>query len=247
MTQLRHSYHLNCHTYCTLMLHEIEITLPEEVPVMTLPQMAFFPQALIPLHIFEPRYRAMLSDVLKTNRLFALVGLNTQVVTDEERNEPPCSIGCVGLVRSSKENQNGTSDLMLQGLCRVEIRSIVREEPYRVVKIKPLISKPAGAGVDLNFKRAELGKLIAIKHKLLFQNDKALAQYLKTIEDPETFIDLAAFTLCDNPEFKQKLLETLELSERYELYSDRLRLDVALLRLEKKLQGGTSTDKIADN
>ena len=48
---------------------EMEITLPDEVPVMTLPNTTFFPQALMPLHIFEPRYRQMLRDALATNRL----------------------------------------------------------------------------------------------------------------------------------------------------------------------------------
>src|ERR1043166_5159592 len=55
---------------------EMEITLPDEVPVMTLPNTAFFPQALMPLHIFEPRYRHMLRDVLASNRVFAIAGLD---------------------------------------------------------------------------------------------------------------------------------------------------------------------------
>ena len=229
------------------MLHEIEINLPKEVPVMTLPHMTFFPQALVPLHIYEPRYREMLADVLKTNRLFALVGLNTKLITDEARVDPPYSVGCVGLVRTSKENQNGTSDLMLQGLCRVEIRSIVREKPYRVVSIKPLLSNPPAAGTDLNFKRVHLNKLLALKYKELFQSDKAIVKYLKSIEDPETFLDIAAHTLCDSSELKQKLLETLDIAERFELYSERLRMDVAMQKLENKIKGDTSIDKISDN
>ena len=55
---------------------EMEIVLPSEVPVMTLPETVFFPQALMPLHIFEPRYREMLRNVLATNRLFAVAGLD---------------------------------------------------------------------------------------------------------------------------------------------------------------------------
>src|SRR2546422_8633740 len=55
------------------------ITLPEELPVMTLPNVAFFPQALMPLHIFEPRYRQMLRDVLATNRLFAIDRKSTRL------------------------------------------------------------------------------------------------------------------------------------------------------------------------
>jgi Lon protease-like protein len=54
---------------------EVEIQVPDEVPVMTLPNLAFFPQALLPLHIFEPRYRQMLRDVLASNRIFAVACL----------------------------------------------------------------------------------------------------------------------------------------------------------------------------
>ncbi|HTO02917.1 MAG TPA: LON peptidase substrate-binding domain-containing protein, partial [Opitutus sp.] len=57
---------------------DLDITLPEELPVMTLPNVTFFPQAVMPLHIFEPRYRQMLRDVLAADRLFAVAGLNTK-------------------------------------------------------------------------------------------------------------------------------------------------------------------------
>ena len=50
---------------------------PETVPVMTLPNTVFFPQALLPLHIFEPRYRQMLRDVLARDRLFAVARLDS--------------------------------------------------------------------------------------------------------------------------------------------------------------------------
>ena len=53
---------------------EVEITLPTDLPVMTLRNVALFPQALLPLHIFEPRYRLMLRDVLRSDRLFAVAG-----------------------------------------------------------------------------------------------------------------------------------------------------------------------------
>ena len=68
---------------------EMEITLPEEVPVMTLPATALFPQALMPLHIFEPRYREMLRDVLASNRLFAVAGLDAARASEPEAEEPP--------------------------------------------------------------------------------------------------------------------------------------------------------------
>ena len=55
---------------------------------MTLPNTAFFPQALMPLHIFEPRYREMLRDVLASNRLFAVAGLDLERLNDFAGGDP---------------------------------------------------------------------------------------------------------------------------------------------------------------
>src|SRR5687768_4282008 len=123
---------------------EMEIVLPEEVPVMTLPNVASFPQALMPLHIFEPRYRRMLRDVLGTNRLFAVAGLNPAQMNQPGQFEPPHRIASVGIVRACQKNEDGTSNLLLQGLCRVEITGIVRDEPYRQIRVRAL-SSAAGA------------------------------------------------------------------------------------------------------
>ena len=69
------------------MATELEITAsPDEVPVMTLPNVVFFPQALLPLHVFEERYREMLADVLASNRLFAVAGLDERTGADPGGN-----------------------------------------------------------------------------------------------------------------------------------------------------------------
>src|ERR1700709_2421789 len=108
---------------------EMEITLPEEVPVMTLPNVTFFPQALMPLHIFEPRYRQMLKEVLATNRLFAVTCLDQARLEEPGEFEPPHRVASVGIVRACQKNDNGTSNLLLQGLCRVEVLEILTNKP----------------------------------------------------------------------------------------------------------------------
>src|SRR5438128_746914 len=124
---------------------EMEITLPDEVPVMTLPNTAFFPQALMPLHIFEARYRQMLRDVLATNRLFAVAGLDPLRVNEPGQFEPPHRIATVGIVRACQKNDNGTSNLLLQGLCRVEITAIIQDDPFRRIQVRALASEPGGS------------------------------------------------------------------------------------------------------
>lgn len=230
---------------------EMEITLPDEVPVMTLPNTAFFPQALMPLHIFEPRYRQMLRDVLATNRLFAVAGLNLNELSDPEKFEPPHRVASVGIVRACQKNENGTSNLLLQGLCRVAIEKIVRDEPYRRIRIRALASAPGGTEDENQTLRRELSRLLNLKLKLAATGKGTgsgeMAAFLKTVEDPEAFVDIAAFSLCDDPPLKQKLLETLDVHRRLELFGNQLRLDIESLKLRRKLQGRLTDDHISDN
>ena len=95
---------------------------------MTLSQTVLFPQAMMPLFIFEPRYREMLSHVLMQDRIFAVAALD-EAKDDAEVFETPCSIASVGVVRACKQNPDGTSNLILQGLARIEFERIVCEEP----------------------------------------------------------------------------------------------------------------------
>ena len=223
---------------------EMEIVLPDEVAVMTLPELAFFPQALLPLHIFEPRYRQMLKDVLVSHRLFAVAGIDPRAVT---AFEPPHRVATVGIVRACQKNENGTSNLLIQGLARVEILGITREEPYRTIRVKALASAP-GADEDENLRlRSSLARLIALKQRLGGTIPADFARFLRTVEDPETFVDLAAFSLCENPLFKQKLLETLDVHERLRLFSAHLRAEIDALKLRRKLQGNLPDDAISDN
>src|SRR5689334_7290571 len=121
---------------------EMEITLPHEMPLMTLPNVAFFPQALMPLHIFEPRYREMLRDVLASNRLFAVAGLDPSKLGEPGKFEPPHRVATVGIIRACQKNDDGTSNLLLQGLARVEIVAILADDPYRRIHSRALASQP---------------------------------------------------------------------------------------------------------
>jgi len=224
---------------------EMEIVVPDEVPVMTLPNLAFFPQALLPLRIFEPRYKEMLRDVLATNRLFAVAGLDSR--EDTAQFEPLYRIATIGIVRACQGNEDGTFNLLLQGLARVEVKGIVNEQPYRSIHIKALTSQP-GAGEDENRRlRTSLARLISTKQRLGGTVSGEFTRFLKTVEDPEIFSDLAAFSICEDSRLKQKLLETLDVHKRLELLNRHLRLEVESLKLRKKLQGDLPDNRIVSN
>lgn len=225
---------------------EIEISLPDEVAVMTLPHVTFFPQALLPLHIFEPRYRAMLRDSLDTHRLFAVAGLD--VAKANQAFEPAYRVATVGIVRACQDRDDGTSNLLIQGLTRVEFTEVIGEEPYRRMRIRPLSSEAGASEEDNRRQRAQLSRLLGTRQRLGGGEEGGeLTKFLRTIEDPETFADLAAFNLCGDARLKQRLLETLSVRERLAMLVGWARREVDGLRLRHKLQGPLADEDVGNN
>lgn len=219
---------------------------PETVPVMTLPNTVFFPQALLPLHVFEPRYRQMLHDVLNRDRLFAVARLDPAALHSGVV-EPAHTIATVGVVRACQKADNDTSNLLLQGICRVEIQSIVREQPYRVIAIRPLATVNGGNPGELDAERREVMRLLNLRRRLGTPAPKGMTQFLADIEDADTFVDVAAFNLCDDGAFKQSLLEELDTRRRLQRFAARLKSEIEDQKLRRKLQGRLGDDRIADN
>lgn len=221
--------------------------MPDAVPVMTLPNTVFFPQSLLPLHIFESRYRAMLRDVLATNRLFAVAHLDAARSGEPGAIEPPHRIASVGIVRACQAADDGTSNLLLQGVCRVEIRAILREVPYRMIAVQPLASVRGGNHTQLEIMRLEVLRLLQLRRRLGATGPKGMTQFLEGIEDFDTFADVAVFNLCDDNAMKQRLLEELDTRQRLKLFAAQLKLDIEQQRLRRKLQGHLPDDGIANN
>jgi Lon protease-like protein len=224
---------------------ESPISIPEEVPVMTLPNLAFFPQALLPLHIFESRYRRMLEDALDKHRLFAVAGLDVNKMATGF--EPAYRIATIGVVRACQGRDDGTWNLLLQGLTRVEFTENLGESPYRRMKIRVLASEP-GAQPDENARlRSHLSRLLSTRLKLSGQESEELTKFLSGIDDPATFSDLAAYNLCGDPRLKQRLLETLNVNQRLLMLISWARREVDTMRLKKKLQGELPDEDIYRN
>ena len=99
------------------------------VPIFPLAGALLFPRGQLPLHIFEPRYRAMVRDALDGDRLIAMVQPRTS-------GEPPAvfDIGCLGRIEGCEELEDGRFNIVLEGLGRFRIAREARvETPYRQV------------------------------------------------------------------------------------------------------------------
>lgn len=225
----------------------MEIDLPRELPVMTLPGLVFFPHALLPLHIFEPRYRQMLADVLKSRRIFAVAQLDAKRAADSDQFEPPHRIATAGIIRACQQNDNGTSNLLLQGLCRVAVREIATEEPYRKIVVEPLESASSQSAEELDALRQEAVQLLDTKRRLGAAVPEEIAGLVKSVTDPEMFSHLAAFALFEKPGFKQRLLEVDDTGTRLRLVAERLTQEIRQTHLHRRLQGRIADDDIPRN
>jgi ATP-dependent Lon protease len=223
-----------------------EIEIPREVPVMVLSQTVLFPQAIMPLFVFEPRYREMLADVLQQDRIFAVAALD-EGEEDAEVFETPYSIAGVGVVRACKQNPDGTSNLILQGLARVEFKSFVCEEPYRRARIHQVMSESDGSEKTLRSIQPTLLALLQTQMRLGSDIPKEVLQFLSNIQEPENVLDLAIYTLCPSGRFKQELLETRGILARFEKFERSLRTQIERLKLDHHLKGGLGEDNIGNN
>lgn len=223
-----------------------EIEIPGEVPVMTLSSTVLFPQAMMPLYIFEPRYREMLQNVLEGNRIFALAALDEEAATFNP-GEPSHQIAGIGIIRACQKNPDGTANLILQGLARVKFDSIVREEPYRTARIHQIITESGGGPEALAKIKPDIIALIQTQIRLGAPIPKEVVKFLDNMQDPEGMLDLAIFSLCSSAALKQRLLETREVIYRYKLFKQFLLAEIAQLQIDRKLKGGLDEDEIGNN
>jgi len=183
--------------------------LPATIPVMVLPGVTLFPNALLPLHIFEPRYRLMLEEALGDCRMLAMA-----MPRDEEENEVETIAGA-GLVRACIRNDNGTSNLILQGVSRIRFTGWEQKEPYRIARIEPIESLP-GEAEDLDAKVTQLHALCARFKEQGIELPSQFEAYLNQITNIGVITDLVASTLVASATARQFLLEEADIPKRLE-------------------------------
>ena len=96
-------------------------SIPQIIPIFPLPNVVFFPDTYLPLHIFEPRYQEMVSDVSQVGQCIGMVLLKEGWEDDYYENPPVETLGCVGRIKSIQSLDDGRSNIVLHGLQRFDI------------------------------------------------------------------------------------------------------------------------------
>jgi len=192
------------------------VDLPDEVPVMPLPGAVLFPHALLPLYIFENRYRDMLEHALQRDRMFSVTLIKPSCL-EWHAPEDFFHFATVGLIRACVGRDDGTSNLVLQGLHRVRFSSFQQETPFPIARIDIIESRNDTATVETE----ALGEKVLELYRKLKRAERRLPpkvdRYLAQLGDLEMLADLVASTFVDDPLRRQRVLEESSLNQRLRL------------------------------
>jgi Lon protease-like protein len=207
-------------------MHKDQLSIPLEAPVMVLPAV-LFPGALMPLYIFEPRYRAMLQWSLENDRVFC-IALQKPDAADTRSPDDFFHIAGLGLIRASVEREDGTSHLMLQGLCRARFAGFPQSSPFFIARIQSLPTLGTGEPGSPDFQAAALlaDEVRGLCHRLRERSanvDPGVDAWLGSLDDPDVLADSSAHAFLQEPMQRQRILEEPDLPSRLRLLAGYLR------------------------
>jgi len=186
-----------------------------KLPIFPLPNIVFFPKILLPLHIFEARYRKMVADVLAGEQRIGMVLLQESGEKEEHGKVAVFPVGCVGKMEAHERVEQGRYNILLRGLSRFEIIDFVQEQPYRIARVRLLSDIPLAM---------EMAEQIRERNRFLDLFEHYLAEVmgvelekdmLERTGSLETVINQVAATLDIPAMDKQVLLQIAAISDRY--------------------------------
>jgi len=201
------------------------------VPLFPLPNVVFFPNSLLPLHVFEPRYRQMVDDIIESERIIGMVLLKPGWEKDYYGNPEIFNIACMGKIVSIEEMNEGKSNIVLYGLKRIKINDIVNEIPYRVASVNVL--------EDVHYQNEEvyqkrLVELISKWNSILGDEQKSHKINIDTTMSIENLTDVLTPSIISNVYQRQELLEEINILKRAERILEQLETKLEIISITSK-------------
>jgi len=201
------------------------------VPIFPLPDVTFFPHTMLPLHVFEARYRAMVMDVLERNRRLAVVKLQPGYEAGYAGKPAVHPVAGLGELVACERLATGRYNIMLRGECRVRLeQELPTDTLYRVVRARRLTDTEPADDVTptLGRIRDACRALLSALQRPADLLDAALAEG----QAPGVVADRVAAAVLPDADLRQSLLETLDAGARLARVADAVEL------LVRELKGG---------
>ncbi len=180
-----------------------------------LPNLVLFPYVIQPLHIFEPRYRQLMEDALKDDRLIAMALLRPGWEEGYHQNPPIYPVVCLGRVHKEERLPDGRWNLLLHGLARARVETEPETDRlYRVARVRLIPEEEAASQQKAKSLRRQLGRRMS---RWFAAQEAALVQLEKLLRSDLTLgalCDVFGFALPIAVEVKQQLLEDADVEQR---------------------------------
>ena len=195
--------------------------IPEKCGVLLVENATLFPHGGMPLFIFEECYREMLDEALQGDCLFCVGRRLGESAPGDPPNAAP--IGTIGLVRASREQGDGTSQLLLHGVVRVRFTAWHDEKPYPFASIEPVLcemlppEKEAAAIATLK---------AAVEDAIAGLPDEVRTSVLALLERADStalLTDIVSQQFVHEPDARQAILEESSVAARITMICDYLR------------------------
>ncbi len=193
------------------------IMVPEILPIFPLARTVLLPGEVLPLHIFEPRYREMVGDALASHRMIGMVQILPGHEGDDDVAPTPVQpVGCAGLIAQHQRLDDGRFLIWLVGVERFRIsEEIGSDRAYRQVRVDYVpLDEPASAVAGLTPLRRDLRAVIPSLVDADSQTRRAVAQQIEDASDNQ-LLALACHVLEMGSDEKQAVLEASSLMDRY--------------------------------
>jgi ATP-dependent Lon protease len=193
----------------------------EALPLFPLPHVVLLPGALLPLHVFESRYKRMVRDALDGPRALGVVQIIDADARDEHGHPKIAGVAGLGTIVDYVELPSGRYNIMLRGRARVSIEELPFVPPYRRCRAEVL------ASTDENVSSTAMAALIATATafvSLVRERDKSFDFRMPKLSEPGTLADHFAQHLLIDGRDRQRVLETTSVAERVLLVTDTLAL-----------------------
>ncbi len=209
------------------------------VPLFPLPSTVFYPNTLLPLHIFESRYRQMITRALEGDSQIGMVLLRPGWENDYYGHPAIVSIGCMGKIEKHSKLPEGKYNILLCGLHRFRILKEVRGKVYRRAQVELLQEIN---DCDLSSKTSPI-KNHVIEHLKQYLGNipegKKVGQdlNLETCTTLASLIDRIAYSFDLSIEEKQVFLEEQDVAKRADILHSVIDLKLQLAQLSRKFTG----------
>ena len=188
---------------------------------MLLPDCTLFPHGGLPLYIFEPRYRQMLEEALEGDCFFAVARLLGDELGDPADFVSP--VGTIGLVRASREQNDGTSQLLIHGVMRVRFTEWHNGHDYPYASIEPVISVFTPENQSQAAMRTLRGAVEDAVRPLPEEVQAGVFALLDRADEPGLMTDIIAQQFIHDADLRQRLLEMSSVGDRIPAICEYLR------------------------